>query len=112
MHFKTADLYDRFEERVHACEPLSRDVGGVNMCGCVREFAGISRMALGPKALSMSPPKSARRHEGNRDVQIAFEVALFQSGGFLYCDGGGILVSAAPLVDVQEFWSRVGAVTC
>lgn len=69
MHFSTADLYDRYEQKVHVAAPLFFDYGGV------RKFFG--------------PISTVKVHEDNTLVRAALEEP--GKGRVLVVDGGGSL---------------------
>jgi regulator of ribonuclease activity A len=70
---------------------------GVLLNGCVRDSRVLATLALGIKALATHPLKSAKKGEGQRDVEVAFAGCTFRPGDWLYADGDGVLVSAVAL---------------
>jgi regulator of ribonuclease activity A len=90
MDFKTADLYDRHEDRVRVCEPLFRDFGGR------RRFAG--------------PVATVKCFEDNTQVKAALaepgagRVLVVDAGGSLRCAMLGDLIAESA---VENGWAGV-----
>ena len=90
MDFKTADLYDRHEDRVRVCDPVFRDFGGR-----VR-FAG--------------PAATAKCFEDNTQVKSALtesgegRVLVVDAGGSRRCAMIGDLIAASA---VEKGWAGV-----
>lgn len=85
MDFKTADLFDRFEDRVQVCEPLFRDFGGLD------RFAG--------------PVATVKCFEDNSLVKAALaepgagRVLVVDAGGSLRCAMLGDLLAASAVAN-------------
>jgi len=88
MDFKTADLFDRYEDRVRVCEPLFRDFGGK------RRFAGLA--------------VTLKCFEDNTQVKAALaepgagRVLVVDAGGSLRCAMLGDLIAASAVANGWE----------
>jgi regulator of ribonuclease activity A len=70
---------------------------GILVYGCIRDSAAIGAMDIGVFALATHPQKTDKKNVGEVDGSIAFGGATFRPGEWLYADGDGVLVAAAPL---------------
>ena len=66
---------------------------GVLINGCIRDSKYIRQLKVGVKALGTHPLKSAKTHEGERGVTVAFAGLEFVPGHWLYADEDGIVIS-------------------
>lgn len=66
---------------------------GVIINGAIRDSAEIAGIDIGVKALGVNPAKSAKKGEGETDVELEFGGVRFRPGDWVYCDEDGILVS-------------------
>jgi len=88
MNFKTADLFDRYEDCVRVCEPLFRDFGGK------RRFAGLA--------------VTLKCFEDNTQVKAALaepgagRVLVVDAGGSLRCAMLGDLIAASAVANGWE----------
>ena len=66
----------------------ARDNGwaGVIINGAIRDSAEIADIDIGVKALGVNPAKSAKKGEGETDVELEFGGARFRPGDWAYCD--------------------------
>ena len=73
----------------------ARDNGwsGVIINGAIRDSAEIAGIDIGVKALGVNPAKSAKKGEGETDIELKFGGARFRPGYWVYCDEDGVLVS-------------------
>ena len=70
---------------------------GVIFNGAVRDVVALRRLPLGVKALGSNPRRPSRAGVGQIDAPVTLGGATFRSGGYLYADEDGVLVSASPL---------------
>jgi regulator of ribonuclease activity A len=71
---------------------------GMVINGCIRDSQEIGRIGIGVKALGTHPRKSEKGlHLGHRDRSVSFAGVDFTSGGWLYADPDGIVVSRVEL---------------
>jgi len=70
---------------------------GIVIDGCIRDSATIADMAIGVKALNVSPVKSMKRGEGRKNVQIHFGGKTINPGDYLYADADGIVLAREAL---------------
>ena len=66
---------------------------GVIINGAIRDSAEIAGLDIGVKALGVNPAKSAKKGEGETDVELEFGGVRFRPGHWVYCDEDGVLVS-------------------
>ena len=66
---------------------------GMVIHGCIRDFAVVSTLDIGIKALGTNPRRSVKKGEGERDIALNFADATFTPGNWLYADEDGILIS-------------------
>lgn len=66
---------------------------GVIINGAIRDSAEIAGIDIGVKALGVNPAKSAKKGEGETDVELEFGGVRFRPGDWVYCDEDGVLVS-------------------
>ena len=71
---------------------IDQGLAGVVINGCIRDSAEIGSMAIGVMAVGTVPRRSAKRGEGERDVEVTFGGVTFLPGAWLYADEDGILV--------------------
>ncbi len=71
---------------------------GVVINGCIRDSADVSGMDIGVKALGCVPAKGSRAGLGELGVDLSFHGGVFRTGGYLYSDEDGILLSTVALV--------------
>jgi regulator of ribonuclease activity A len=70
---------------------------GVIVFGAVRDVEEIDGCALGVRALAVTPRRSVKRGEGQRDLVVTVSAARVRPGDWIYADRDGVLVSARPL---------------
>lgn len=70
---------------------------GIIVNGCIRDSAAIANIAIGIKALNVSPVKSIKRGEGRKNGQIHFGGITIDAGDYLYADADGIVVAREAL---------------
>lgn len=70
---------------------------GVIVYGAVRDVEEIDACALGVRALAVTPRRSVKRGEGQRDLIVSVCGALVRPGDWIYADRDGVLVSSQPL---------------
>lgn len=70
---------------------------GVVVYGAVRDIEEIDGCAIGVRALAVTPRRSVKRGEGQRDLVVSVCGALVRTGDWIYADGDGVLVSHRPL---------------
>lgn len=70
---------------------------GLLINGCVRDVEILETIDLGVKALKSHPVKTAKRGEGQLDVNVTFAGATIRPGAFLYADANGVVVAARDL---------------
>jgi regulator of ribonuclease activity A len=77
----------------------ARDNGwaGVIINGAIRDSAEIAGIDIGVKALGSNPAKSAKKGDGETDIEVEFGGARFRPGEWVYCDEDGVLVSPDPI---------------
>ena len=77
----------------------ARDNGwsGVIINGAIRDSVEIAAIDLGVKALGVNPAKSAKKGEGETDVELEFGDICFRPGEWVYCDEDGVLISPDPI---------------
>ena len=73
----------------------ARDNGwaGVIINGAIRDSAEIAGIDIGVKALGVNPAKSAKKGEGETDIELEFGGVRFRPGDWVYCDEDGVLVT-------------------
>ena len=70
---------------------------GVVVFGAVRDVEEIDGCAVGVRALAVTPRRSVKRGEGQRDLVVSVCGAIVRPGDWIYADRDGVLVSAQPL---------------
>jgi regulator of ribonuclease activity A len=70
---------------------------GVLIYGAVRDVDEIDGCAVGVRALAVTPRRSIKRGEGQRDLVVTVFGALVRPGDWIYADRDGVLVSARRL---------------
>ena len=77
---------------------LDNGWAGIVVNGCVRDADELAATAIGVRALATCPRKSTKTGQGEIDVPVAFASVIFHAGEYVYADGDGMVLSAAPLV--------------
>jgi len=70
---------------------------GVVVFGAVRDVEEIDGCAIGVRALAVTPRRSVKRGEGQRDLVVSVCGALVRPGDWIYADRDGVLVCSRPL---------------
>ncbi|MCU0764678.1 MAG: ribonuclease E activity regulator RraA [Burkholderiaceae bacterium] len=70
---------------------------GVVVYGAVRDVDEIDACAVGVRALAVTPRRSIKRGEGQRDLAVSVFGARVRPGDWVYADRDGVLVSSRPL---------------
>lgn len=70
---------------------------GVVVFGAIRDVDEIAGCALGVRALAVTPRRSIKRGEGQRDLLVAVGSARVRPGDWIYADADGVLVSSRRL---------------
>lgn len=70
---------------------------GVIVFGAVRDVDEIAGCAIGVRAVAVTPRRSVKRGEGQRDLVVSVWGALVRPGDWIYADRDGVLVSSRPL---------------
>jgi regulator of ribonuclease activity A len=70
---------------------------GLVIYGCARDADEIDVCDIGLRVLALSPRRSVKRGEGQRDVAVSFLAATIRPGNWLYADRDGVIVSTRPL---------------
>ena len=70
---------------------------GVVVFGAVRDVEEIDACVVGVRALAVTPRRSVKRGEGQRDLVVSVCGAIVRPGDWIYADRDGVLVSARPL---------------
>lgn len=70
---------------------------GVIVYGAVRDVDEIDGFELGVRALAVTPRRSVKRGEGQRDLPVQAFGALVRPGDWVYADRDGVIVSARRL---------------
>jgi regulator of ribonuclease activity A len=70
---------------------------GVVVFGAVRDVDEIDGCAVGVRALAVTPRRSVKRGEGQRELVVSVCGALVRPGDWIYADRDGVLVSVRPL---------------
>lgn len=70
---------------------------GIVVDGAVRDLAELRAAGIGIKALALTPLRSVKRGEGQRDIAIELQGVRVRPGDWLYADEDGIVVSATAL---------------
>ena len=70
---------------------------GIVVFGAVRDVDEIDGCAVGVRALAVTPRRSVKRGEGQRDLVVSVCGALVRPGDWIYADRDGVLVSVRPL---------------
>ncbi len=70
---------------------------GVLVFGAVRDVEEIDACAIGVRALAVTPRRSVKRGEGQRDCVVTLGGVLVRPGDWIYADRDGVLVSTRPL---------------
>jgi len=80
-----------------AAAAASNGWAGVVIDGAIRDVDEIDALAIGVRAVALSPRRSTKLGAGQRDVAIApFGVAVVP-GSWIYADRDGLIVSRRPL---------------
>lgn len=66
---------------------------GVVVYGAVRDVAEIDACQVGVRALAVTPRRSIKRGEGQRDLAVTVFGAQVRPGDWIYADRDGVLVS-------------------
>jgi regulator of ribonuclease activity A len=66
---------------------------GVVVFGAVRDVEEIDGCAIGVRAVAVTPRRSVKRGEGQRDLVVTVCGALVRPGDWIYADRDGVLVS-------------------
>jgi regulator of ribonuclease activity A len=72
---------------------------GVIVFGAVRDVGEIDACAIGVRALAVTPRRSVKRGEGQRDSVVVVGGARVRPGDWVYADRDGVLVSSLALHD-------------
>ena len=70
---------------------------GVVVFGAVRDAEEIDGCAIGVRALAVTPRRSVKRGEGQRDLVVSACGATVRPGDWIYADRDGVLVCSRPL---------------
>lgn len=70
---------------------------GIIIYGCIRDSAAMATLAIGVKALNVTPLKSNKRNEGQTNIPLRFAGVSFVPGEQVYCDEDGIIVAKEKL---------------
>lgn len=70
---------------------------GVVVFGAVRDVAEIDAYAVGVRALAVTPRRSIKRGEGQRDLVVTVFGVLVRPGEWVYADRDGVLICARQL---------------
>jgi regulator of ribonuclease activity A len=70
---------------------------GVVVFGAVRDAEEIDGCAIGVRALAVTPRRSVKRGEGQRDLVVSACGAIVRPGDWIYADRDGVLVCSRPL---------------
>jgi regulator of ribonuclease activity A len=70
---------------------------GVIVFGAVRDVEEIDGCAIGVRALAVTPRRSVKRGEGQRDLVVAVCGVTIRPGDWIYADRDGVLVSERAL---------------
>jgi regulator of ribonuclease activity A len=70
---------------------------GVLVHGAVRDIDEIDGFDIGVRALAVTPRRSIKRGEGQRDLVVCFGSARIAPGEWIYADRDGVLVSVKRL---------------
>jgi regulator of ribonuclease activity A len=71
---------------------------GIVVDGAVRDVVELAGAGIGIKALALTPMRSIKRGEGQRDLVVAIQGVPVRPGDWLYADEDGIVVSATSLL--------------
>lgn len=70
---------------------------GIVVFGCVRDTAELAATAIGVKALTTCPRKSAKVGRGDQAVPVTFAGVTFTPGQWLYADADGVVLAESEL---------------
>jgi regulator of ribonuclease activity A len=70
---------------------------GLVIDGAVRDLDEMASAGIPIKALALMPQRSAKRGEGQVDLDVEIQGVWVRPGDWLYADADGIVVSAKPL---------------
>jgi len=70
---------------------------GVIVYGAVRDVEEIDGCAIGVRALAVTPRRSIKRGEGQRDLVVSVAGARVRPGDWIYADRDGVLTCARRL---------------
>ena len=80
-----------------ARSPADNGWAGVIVFGAVRDVEEIDGCAIGVRALAVTPRRSVKRGEGQRDLAVAVCGVTVRPGDWVYADRDGVLVSGRAL---------------
>lgn len=80
-----------------AQEALDNGWAGIVINGALRDVGTINRLALGVKALGVSPCKTDKRGLGDEQLALRIGGVDINPGDYLYADLNGVLISREPL---------------
>ncbi|PLW82960.1 ribonuclease activity regulator protein RraA [Kineobactrum sediminis] len=81
-----------------AAEAADNGWAGLVINGAIRDVDDIAVTALGVQALGVTPRKTDKRGEGQRDIVVHIGGARIAPGDYIYADNNGVVVSAEPLL--------------
>ncbi len=70
---------------------------GIVVFGYVRDADELGECKVGIKAIGTHPKKTEKRNTGQRDIAVRFADVSFSSGGYLYADRDGVVVTDGPV---------------
>lgn len=70
---------------------------GLVIHGAIRDVDALAAIDLGVQALGVTPLKTDKRGEGQRDVAVQIGGARIAPGDYIYADNNGVVVSGRPL---------------
>jgi regulator of ribonuclease activity A len=71
---------------------------GIVVDGAVRDAGELAASGIGIKALALTPMRSVKRGEGQRDLPVAIQGVAVRPGDWLYADEDGIVISTTSLL--------------
>lgn len=81
-----------------AAEAAGNGWAGLVINGAIRDVDEIAVTALGVQALGVTPRKTDKRGEGQRDIVLHVGGARIAPGDYIYADNNGVVVSTEPLM--------------
>jgi regulator of ribonuclease activity A len=72
---------------------------GIVVHGAVRDVEEIDSCAIGVRALAVTPRRSIKRGEGQRDLPVTVFGVIVRPGDWIYADRDGVIASATRLHD-------------